>query len=189
MTSPDQEQITQYLRRWSGGSDGALEEMLPHVYAELRMIASRYRRRERGGTLQTTEIINEAYLRLSSQNDVEWQDPSHFFGVAARIMRHMLVDRARAKLFGKRGGGSEHLSLDEIAAFTPEPDVSVIDLNDALERLADFDERKARIVELRYFGGLSAAETAAVLGVSEITIKREWLKAKAWLYRDLTGED
>ena len=96
MTSPDQEQITQYLRRWSGGSDGALEEMLPHVYAELRIIASRYRRRERGGTLQTTEIINEAYLRLSSQNDVEWQDRSHFFGVAARIMRHMLVDRARA---------------------------------------------------------------------------------------------
>ena len=127
MTPADHDRITQYLRRWSDGSDDALEEMLPHVYAELRTIASRYRRRERGGTLQTTEIINEAYLRLSAQNGIDWKDRSHFFAVAARI------------------------------------------------------------IELRYFGGLSADETAAVIGVSEITVKREWLKAKAWLYRDLSG--
>ncbi len=152
MTPLDQDRITQYLRRWSDGSDEALEEMLPHVYAELRKIASRYRRRERGGTLQTTEIINEAYLRLSAQNGIDWKDRSHFFAVAARIMRHMLVDRARAKLYGKRGGGSDHISLDDIAAVTPEPDVSVIDLNDSLERLAKIDERKARIVELQNSG-------------------------------------
>lgn len=188
MTPADQDRITQYLRRWSDGSDDALEEMLPHVYAELRTIASRYRRRERGGTLQTTEIINEAYLRLSAQNGIDWKDRSHFFAVAARIMRHMLVDRARAKLYGKRGGGSDHISLDDVAVVTPEPDVGVIDLNDSLERLARIDERKARIIELRYFGGLSADETAAVIGVSEITVKREWLKAKAWLYRDLSGK-
>lgn len=181
-------EITQYLQDWKNGNSSALDEILPHVYDELRRIARRYRAKERGEhTLQTTEIINEAYLKLLNQKDKDWQDRSHFFAVASRVMRNLLVDYARTKNYQKRGNGAEKVSLEDVALFTPEPDEKIIALDDALNRLAKFDERKSRLVELRYFGGLSAQETADVLGVSEITVKREWLKAKAWLYNELAG--
>lgn len=181
--SPD---ITQYLQDWRGGNASALEDVLPFVYNELRIIARRYRAKENAGhTLQTTEIINEAYLKLIDQSGTDWQNRSHFFAVASRVMRNLLVDHARAKNYQKRGNGAEKVDLEEVALFSNENDESIINLHEALERLEKFDERKARIVELRYFGGLSSEETGEVLGVSEITVKREWLKAKAWLYNEL----
>ena len=183
--SPD---ITQYLQKWRGGNPSALEEMLPFVYNELRLIAKRYRAKEKAEhTFQTTELINEAYLKLINQNETDWQNRNHFFAVASRIMRNLLVDHARAKNYQKRGSGAEKVELEDVALFSPEPDDTIIALHEALERLEKFDERKARIVELRYFGGLSSEETGEVLGLSEITIKREWLKAKAWLYNELAA--
>jgi RNA polymerase sigma factor (TIGR02999 family) len=180
--------ITQYLQDWRNGNASALDEVLPFVYNELRVIAKRYRSKENDGhTLQTTEIINEAYLKLVDQSTTDWQNRSHFFAVASRVMRNLLVDYARAKNYQKRGSGAEKVDLEDVALFSPEKDESVIELHEALERLEKFDGRKAKIVELRYFGGLSAEETGEVLGVSEITIKREWLKAKAWLYNELSG--
>lgn len=183
-------QITQYLQDWRNGNASALDEILPVVYDELRRIARRYRAKERGEhTLQTTEIINEAYLKLLNQNENDWQDRTHFFAVASRVMRNLLVDHARTKNYQKRGNGAEKVSLEDVALFTPEPDEKILALDEALNRLAKFDERKSKLVELRYFGGLSAQETAEVLGVSEITVKREWLKAKAWLYSELSQKD
>jgi len=182
-------EITQYLQDWRNGNASALDEILPLVYDELRKIARRYRAKERGEhTLQTTEIINEAYLKLLNQKENDWQDRAHFFAVASRVMRNLLVDYARTKNYQKRGNGAEKVSLEDVALFTPEPDEKILALDDALNRLAKFDERKSKLVELRYFGGLSAQETAEVLGVSEITVKREWLKAKAWLYSELRSE-
>jgi RNA polymerase sigma-70 factor, ECF subfamily len=179
-------EITQYLQDWRNGNESALDDVLPFVYNELRLIAKRYRRKENNGhTLQTTEIINEAYMKLVDQSGTDWQNRSHFFAVASRVMRNLLVDFARAKNYQKRGSGAEKVDLEDIALFSPETDDSIIELHEALERLEKFDERKAKIVELRYFGGLSAEETGEVLGVSEITVKREWLKAKAWLYNEL----
>lgn len=180
-------EITKYLQDWSGGNASALDEILPVIYDELRRIARRYRAREHGEhTLQTTEIISEAYLKLLNQSEKTWQDRTHFFAVASRVMRNLLVDYARTQNYQKRGNGAEKISLEEIAIFTPELDENILALDEALKNLAGFDERKSRIVELRYFGGLSAQETADVLGISEITVKREWLKAKAWLYSELT---
>lgn len=182
-------EITRYLRDWRDGNESALDEVLPLVYDELRRIARRYRARENGEhTLQTTEIISEAYLKLVNQSDNDWQNRSHFFAVASRVMRNLLVDHARTKKYQKRGSGAEKVSLDDIALFTPEPDERILALDEALKRLEKLDERKSRLVELRYFGGLSALETAEVLGVSEITVKREWLKAKAWLYSEIADE-
>jgi RNA polymerase sigma factor (TIGR02999 family) len=179
-------EITQYLQDWRNGDASALEDVLPFVYNELRLIAKRYRSKENNGhTMQTTEIINEAYLKLIDQSGTDWQNRSHFFAVASRVMRNLLVDYARAKNYQKRGSGAEKVDLDDVALFTNEADNTIIELHEALERLEKFDERKARIVELRYFGGLSAEETGEALGVSEITVKREWLKAKAWLYNEL----
>lgn len=166
MTSSPQ-QVTELLHDWRNGDRQALDELMPLVYEELRRIAHRYMRRERPGqSMQTTALVNEAYLRL--------------------------VDRARARQYEKRGGGARQVSLDEAAAVSPAQDLNLLALDEVLEKLAAIDERKSRLVELRYFGGLSAEEAAAVLGVSEITVKREWLKAKAWLYRELTkggGDD
>lgn len=185
MTTPNPE-ITQYLQQWKNGNQSALEEMLPFVYNELRLIAKRYRSKEKAEhTFQTTELINEAYLKLIDQSGTDWQNRSHFFAVASRVMRNLLVDHARAKNYQKRGSGAEKVNIDDVALFAEQPDENILALDDALNRLAKFDERKARIVELRYFGGLSAEETGEVLGVSEITVKREWLKAKAWLYSEL----
>lgn len=188
--STESTQITRYLQDWRNGNASALDEILPLVYDELRRIARRYRAKERGEhTLQTTEIINEAYLKLLNQNENDWQDRTHFFAVASRVMRNLLVDYARTKNYQKRGNGAEKVSLEDVALFTPEPDEKILALDEALTRLAKFDERKSKLVELRYFGGLSALETAEVLGVSEITVKREWLKAKAWLYNELSQTD
>lgn len=182
-------EITKYLHDWRNGKQSALDEVLPFIYGELRQIARRYRSREHGEhTFQTTEIINEAYLKLVDQSQTDWQNRAHFFGVASRVMRNLLVDYARAKNYQKRGSGAEKVSLEDVAIFTPEPDERILALDEALKNLAKFDERKSRLVELRYFGGLSAAETAEVLGVSEITVKREWLKAKAWLYKEISSE-
>lgn len=183
-------EITRYLQDWRNGNSSALDEILPLVYDELRKIARRYRSKERGEhTLQTTEIINEAYLKLLNQKENDWQDRTHFFAVASRVMRNLLVDHARTKNYQKRGNGAEKVSLEDVALFTPEPDAQILALDEALNNLAKFDERKSKLVELRYFGGLSALETAEVLGVSEITVKREWLKAKAWLYNELSQRD
>lgn len=184
--SENRESITLYLQDWRKGNTDAFEQVLPLLYDELRLIARRYRARERGEhTLQTTELINEAYLKLISQNETDWQSRSHFFAVASRVMRHLLVDYARSKNYQKRGSGAEKVNLEDVAVFVSEPDRHILELDEALKRLAEFDERKSRIVELKYFGGLTSSEVAEVLDVSEITVKREWLKAKAWLYNEL----
>jgi len=181
-------EITSYLRRWRNGDESALEDVLPLVYKELRLIAKRYREKERKEhTFQTTEIISEAYLRLVGQNSTDWQDRSHFFAVASTLMRNLLVDHARSRQYQKRGSGAEQVNIDDIAVFSSEPDEKIIALDEALVSLAKFDDRKSRIVELRYFGGLSSKEVAEIVGVSEITVKREWLKAKAWLYNELAA--
>jgi RNA polymerase sigma factor (TIGR02999 family) len=187
--NPAPHQVTELLVRWRAGDSTALEELMPLVYDELHRLAHRYMRRERPGqTLQTTALVNEAYLRLVGSARVEWQNRAHFFAIAAQIMRHLLVDRARSRRYSKRGGGAHQVTLDEIAIISQEQDADLMALDEALTRLAALDERKSRIVELRYFAGLSAEETAEVLEVTAITIKREWSKAKAWLYRELKQE-
>ena len=186
MTVAPQE-VTQLLAAWRDGDEHALDKLMPLVYDELRRIASRYMKRERSGhTLQTSALVNEAYLRMVGQQNVDWQNRAHFFGVAASIMRHLLVDHARANGRLRRGANPQQVTLDEAAVVSEQKGEELLALDEALTKLSEIDERKVRIVELRYFSGLSAEETAEVLGVSEITVKREWLKAKAWLYRELT---
>ena len=186
MTVSPQE-VTQLLAAWRGGDPQALDKLMPLVYDELRRIASRYMKREHPGhTLQTTALVNEAYLRMVGQQNVDWQNRAHFFGVAASVMRHLLVDRARANGRVRRGGNPQQVTLDEAAVVSEQKGEELLALDEALTKLNEIDERKVKIVELRYFSGLSAVETAEVLGVSEITVKREWLKAKAWLYRELS---
>ncbi len=183
-------QITDLLVDWRKGDKAALDQLMPLVYDELHRLAHRYMKRERPGqTLQTTALVNEAYLRLADSNEVEWQNRAHFFAIAAQIMRHLLVDRARSRRYAKRGGGGRQVTLDETAVISPERDSELLDLDEALNKLAAIDARKSRLVELRYFGGLSVEETAEVLGVSGITVKREWSKTKAWLYRELRYEN
>ena len=182
-------EVTQLLVEWRNGDAAAFDKLLPLVYDELRRIASRYMKRERAGhTLQTTALVNEAYLRLVNQQEIDWQGRTHFFAVAAQVMRRLLVDHARTNHYAKRGGNAVQVTLDEGAIVAENKNVEILALDEALTRLAAMDERKVRIVELRYFGGLSVEETAAVLELSEITVKREWLKAKAWLFRELTQE-
>ena len=182
------QEVTQLLLDWRDGKAAALDELLPIVYAELRQIAQRYMNRERGShTLQTTALVNEAYLRLIDQQHVAWQSRAHFFAVAAQVMRHLLVDHARARGYAKRGGAAQQVELSEDCASVAAPSAELLALDEALSKLHTLDARKSRIVELRYFGGLSVEETAEVLGVSGITVKREWLKAKAWLYRELNA--
>jgi RNA polymerase sigma factor (TIGR02999 family) len=182
-------EITRLLIDWRGGDRAALEKLMPLVYDELRRLARHYLSQERPGhTLQATALVNEAYLRLIDQQSSDWQNRTHFFAVAARIMRHLLVDHARARGYIKRGGGAHQVSLDEAAVVAPEQSFDLLALDEALNRLAEIDERKVVIVELRYFSGLSVEETAEAMRLSEITIKREWLKAKAWLYRELNQE-
>ncbi len=181
--------VTQLLVDWRNGDESALNQLMPLVQDELHRLAKRYMSHERPNhTLQATALVNEAYLRLAGQAPVEWQNRAHFFGIAAQVMRHLLVDHARARQFAKRGGGAQQVTLDDAVAVLPEASVEIIGLHTALGKLAQLDERKARIVELRYFGGLSAGETAEVLGLSEITIKREWLKAKAWLFQEMNKQ-
>ncbi len=181
-------EITLLLQEWSGGKQEALDALLPLVYAELHRQASRYLRRERAGhTLQTTALIHEAYLKLIDQRGVNWQNRAHFFGIAAQAMRRILVDYARGKHRAKRGGIGEDLPLEEAAlVVSEERSVDLVALDEALTRLAKFDEQQARIVELRYFSGLSIEETAEVLRISHTTVKSDWNVAKAWLHHEIT---
>ncbi len=176
------------LREWSGGKPEALDNLLPLVYTELHRQAASFLRRERAGhTLQTTALINEAYLKLIDRRDVNWQSRTHFFAVAAQAMRRILVDYARAKHREKRGGDNVKLSLDDATLVAAkEKGVDLIALDEALNKLAKFDEQQARVVELRYFSGLSLEETAEALHVSRATVARDWEAARAWLHRELT---
>ncbi len=186
--SPPRE-ISALLRAWSGGDEAALDKLIPLVYEHLHRLAHSYMKRERAGhTLQTTALVNEAYMRLVDAGLVEWQDRNHFFGIAARLMRRILVDFARSRGYQKRGGKARKVTLDEALVVSPESDQDLVRLDDALKALAEFDPRKARVVELRYFGGLSVEETAEVLKVSAITVIRDWNMAKLWLLRELKQE-
>ena len=182
--------VTQLLADWGSGDRQALEELMPLVYQELHRLADYYLRRERQGhTLQAPALINEAYLKIIDQHSVNWQNRAHFFGVAAQMMRRILVDHARAHEAEKRGGEFQKLSLDEnLDASGGERDVNLVALDDALNRLAEMDPQKSKIVELRFFGGLSVEETAEVMGVSAPTVKRQWRMAKAWLYGQVKSE-
>jgi RNA polymerase sigma factor (TIGR02999 family) len=182
-------EITWLLRAWSQGDQRALEKLTPYVYRELHRVAHRYMSREpRGHTLQTTALINEAYVRLIDSADMNWQNRAHFFGVCARLMRQILTDFARSRLSKKRGRDVQRISLDESLEVSLEPRADLVALNDALNRLAAFDPRKSQVVELRFFGGLTAEEAAEVLKVSPHTVLRDWKLAKVWLHRELTGE-
>jgi RNA polymerase sigma factor (TIGR02999 family) len=175
------------LERARGGQEPAIEQLVPLVYGELRRIAARHLRRERpGGTLQATALVHEAYLRLLKDEDLSFQNRAHFFGIAARSMRQILVEHARARGAGKRGGERQRVTLDEGAAAVPGPDVDLLALNEALDRLAAVNPQHARIVELRFFGGLTNEEAAAALDVSPATVKRAWAVARAWLFRELS---
>lgn len=186
MQTPRPTQVTQMLNDWGRGDKAALDQLMPVVYQELRRLAGSYLRRERHDhTLQPTALINEAYLRLIGQETPEWQSRAHFFGVAARLMRQILVDHARARTAFRRGGDQQKLSLEDVALFSDEQTVELIQFDEALSRLAAFDERKCRVVEMRAFGGLSVEETAEALGISVPTVKREMRMAKAWLLREL----
>ena len=187
MSSQSPDQITRLLQAWRDGDTVARDRLMTLVYDELHRLARRYMRRERRGhTLQTTAIINEAYLRLMGQSRVDWRSRAQFFGLAAQFMRRILVDHARARQSAKRRCVAT-VSLDEAWVYAPERAPALIALDDALERLSTLDPRKARVVELRYFGGLSADETADVLDVSAVTVMRDWSFAKAWLRRELTS--
>jgi RNA polymerase sigma factor (TIGR02999 family) len=180
-TSP--QDVTQLLIQLTGGERAVLDELLALIYGELRSLAANYLRRERSDhTLQPTALVHEAYLRLVDQTQVNWQNRAHFFGVAAQMMRRILVDHARAHSAEKRGHDYQKLALDENIDQAFERGAELIALDDALQTLAEVDPQKARVVELRYFGGLSVEETAEVLGVSAVTVKRHWRMAKAWLY-------
>jgi len=181
--------LTEKLIQCSGGDNAGLNELLPFVAEELHRIAKRHMSKERRGhTLQTTALVNEAYLRLIDQSHVSWQNRAHFFGIAARIMRQILIDYARGVRRVKRGGDAIRLPLEEAIVFSPAKSASMIALDEALDRLEDTDARKARVVELRYFGGLSVEETAEVLQVHPNTVMRDWTLAKAWLKRELQAE-
>ncbi len=180
------EQVTQLLIDWSRGDAEALEQLMPLVYEELRGLAARAMRRERQGhTLQATALVNEAYLRLIDQNRVEWQNRAHFFGVAAQLMRRITLMHARASKAQKRGGGGPKISFDESLQLSQGQASELIRLDDALAALARVDPRKSRVVELRFFAGLTVEESAEVLGISTATVKREWRAARAWLLLEL----
>ncbi|MBI1765253.1 MAG: sigma-70 family RNA polymerase sigma factor, partial [Acidobacteria bacterium] len=178
---------TRLLLAWNNGEQAALDQLLPLVNAELRQLAKRYMRRESPGhTLQTSALVNEAYLRLIDQKQVQWQNRAHFLGIAAQLMRRILIDHARKAHYAKRGGGALRVSLDETAAVTEAKAAELLAVDEALEKLTAMDARKGRLVELRFFGGLTEEETAEVLGVSVPTVQRGWRAAKAWLHRMLT---
>jgi RNA polymerase sigma factor (TIGR02999 family) len=184
MVSAPEHNVTELLVAWGDGDQHALERLAPLIHAELYRLAKGYMRRENPGhPLQTTALINEAYLRLIDWQNTRWQNRAHFFGVAAQMMRRILVDVARRRPRTVEGNPAQQVSLENAYQVTSEPDADLVRLDEALNDLAQRDERKSRIVELRFFGGLSVEETAAVLGISEATVIREWNKAKAWLYQ------
>ena len=189
MPLPASADVTSLLVAWSEGDEAAFASLVPRVYAELHRLAHHHMRAERRGrTLQTTALVNEAYLRLVDTRRVRWESRAHFLGVAAQAMRRVLVDAARARGARKRGGAVPMVPLDDVPLAAPERAASIVALDDALTALAEVDPRKSQVVELRYFGGLSVAETAAVLRVSPETVQRDWRVAKAWLLRELSGQ-
>jgi RNA polymerase sigma factor (TIGR02999 family) len=188
MPSPESKQITQLLVLWRQGEHSALDELIPLVYAELHRIAHRYMRRERPDhTLQSSALIHEAYIRLVDQREAPWQSRGQFFALSARLMRRILVDHARSKAYAKRGAHAKQVSLDEGMAVSGKRGADIIAVDDALKDLEALDPRKSRIVEMRFFGGLSLEETAEVLEVSVPTVEREWRAARAWLHKAITG--
>ena len=188
VTSSSPKDVTALLCAWSEGDAAALDRLMPLVYAELRRMARRHMARERGGhTIQTTALVHEVYLRLVDQERVRWQDRTHFFAIAAQLMRRILVDHARKRLNSKRGGKLLNLSIEAAEGISVVRAAEVVAIDDALKTLSGVDERKGRIVELRFFGGLSIEETADALGVSAGTVMRDWTLAKAWLKRELSG--
>jgi RNA polymerase sigma factor (TIGR02999 family) len=182
-------QITRMLRKWSDGDVTVAESLTPIIYDELRRLAEAYMHGERSGhTLQPTALIHEAYLRLVSHKQPDWDSRSHFFGFAARLMRQILIDHARGRLTAKRGGGMHEITLTDLNVGVPERRVDLLALDEALSRLAELDERRARVLELRYFGGLTEREAAETLGVSVATVRRDVRIAEAWLYREMSGK-
>lgn len=178
--------VSQLLEQWNNGDREALDKLMPLIYAELRKMAKRYMGQQNPGhTLQTTALIHEAYLRMVKQKEKHFENRAHFFGVAAQAMRHILVDYARARQSAKRGGGIRHVSLEEVALVTPERAAELVAFDEALKELEELSKRQSRVVELRYFGGLSVDETATVLAVSPETVMRDWNMAKTWLHRAL----
>jgi RNA polymerase sigma-70 factor (ECF subfamily) len=189
MNSAPESGVTGLLQAWTAGDRDALERIVVLVYPELRRIARRCLTNERPGhTLQATALVNEAYLRLVDIDRMQWRDRSHFFAVGARIMRRILVDHARSRGYAKRGGGGQRVDFNEALVVSPEMDPALVRMDEALTQLATFDPRKARIVEMRYFGGLNAAEIASVLGVSVQTVNRDWSLARSWLAREMNSE-
>ena len=187
MKSPARHQITELLAEWREGNQSALDELYPLVYDELHRLARRYMSRERKDhTLQTTALINEAYVRMVDQKNVNWANRSHFFAISAQIMRRILIDHARRHRYAKRGGGAQQVSLEEVAAIVPDQGRELVRLDEALKTLAERYPRRSQVVELRYFGGLNNEEIAGVLHVSENTVTRDWNMARAWLYQQLT---
>jgi RNA polymerase sigma factor (TIGR02999 family) len=184
-------QITLLLRKWQGGDRSALDRLIPLVYDELHVIASRHMAHEwRDGTLQTTGLVNEAYIKLVDQRHVDWQSRAHFFAIAAQVMRRILLDYARRRLRDKRGGGAENVPLDEVAIPSTDATIGAVEIlaiDQALRGLEELDPDQAKLVELRFFGGLTVEETGAVLGISPATVHREWAAAKGWLYRALSS--
>jgi RNA polymerase sigma factor (TIGR02999 family) len=186
LDEPSQAEITQLLKAWQGGDDKALDRLTPAVYAELRRIARRYMRRESpDNSLQATALVHEAYLRLVDGKMAVWQDRAHFFAISAQMMRRILVDKARSRAADKRGGQAVRMELNESLDGSPVANDEILRLNDALDALAAFDERKAKVIELRFFGGLSVEETAEVLKISPQSVMRDWKLARAWLAREM----
>jgi RNA polymerase sigma factor (TIGR02999 family) len=188
MTGPSPSEITQLLHAWRGGDSQALERLTEVVYHELHRMAQRHMARERDGhTLQTTALIGEVYVRLVKVNEVEWQDRAHFFAVCAQLMRRILTDFARSHGYQKRGAGAPHIPLDEALVISAEPQIDLVSLEQALTRLGETDLRKSKVVEMRFFGGLTVEQTAEVLRISPETVTRDWNVARAWLLRELDG--
>ena len=188
MDDREQVRITQLLLDWSDGNQAALEHLTPMVYGELHRLAHHHMNRERAGhTLQTSALVNEAFMRLVDQKNVKWNNRAHFFAIAAQMMRRILVDYARSHLYAKRGAGAVHVSLDQAGLVAKEPSAEVTALDEALTKLESIDPQQARVVELKFFGGLTIKETADVMRISVDMVKREWSTAKAWLYREMIG--
>ncbi len=188
MTLPASHEVTSLLKAWGSGDEQALERLTPLVHAHLRRVARRYMAKERSGhLLQTSALVNEAYLRLFDCRELSWRDRAHFYAVCAQLMRRILIDIARSARYQKRGGGAPHVSLDEALGVNQHINVEIMSLNNALEALGSVDPRKSRVVELRFFSGLSVEETALVLNISKETVARDWRLAKAWLLRELSG--
>jgi RNA polymerase sigma factor (TIGR02999 family) len=185
---PSQQHVSQLLVDWSNGDEAALDKLMPLVYEELRQLARKHMRRENPGhTLQTTALVNEAYLRLVGQQAIQWQNRAHFFAIASRVIRRILVDHARSRHRAKRGGGARKVSLEGAAVTSPDQPLDMIAIDEALTRLAALDDRKGRVVELRLFGGLTNEEAAEILNVSPNTVMRDWSLAQAWLRRELSN--